>query len=86
VAYVKTESGREVDFHVRMADGKEYLVQVSADVDAPATLEREVRALVEAAQVFPNASLQLVTLARPAGHALLPDNVEMVEASQWFLP
>jgi len=86
VAYVKTQSGWEVDFHARMSDGKEYLVQVSADVDAPATLEREVRALVEAAQDFPNASLQLVTLARPVGHASLPDNVEMVEASQWLRP
>ena len=53
VAYVKTESGYEVDFHARMADGTESLVQVSVDVDASSTLEREVRALSEAATYSP---------------------------------
>jgi hypothetical protein len=70
---------------LRMADGTESLVQVSADVDAPSTLEREVRALIEAAQAFPHASLHLVTLARPAGRIELPDRIEMVGGSQWFL-
>lgn len=85
VAYVKTESGYEVDFHARLADGTESLVQVSADVDAPSTLEREVRALTEAAQAFPHASLHLVTLARPAGRIHMPDSIELAEASVWLL-
>jgi predicted AAA+ superfamily ATPase len=85
VAYVKTESGYEVDFHARLADGTERLVQVSADIDAPSTLEREVRALTEAAQSFPHASLHLVTLARPAGRIHMPDSIEIAEASDWLL-
>jgi predicted AAA+ superfamily ATPase len=85
VAYVKTESGYEVDFHARMADGSESLVQVSADIDAPSTLEREVRALTDAAQAFPNASLHLVTLARPANWISIPESIEMAEASVWLL-
>jgi hypothetical protein len=76
---------KHVIAHARMADGSESLVQVSADVDAPSTLEREVRALTEAALAFPHATLHLVTLARPAGRIELPDNVELAEASQWFL-
>jgi hypothetical protein len=85
VAYVKTESGYEVDFHARMADGSENLVQVSADIDDPSTLEREVRALTEAEKVYPHASLHLVTLARPAGLINMADRIEMVEAGQWLL-
>jgi hypothetical protein len=85
VAYVKTESGYEVDFHARMADGSESLVQVSADIDDPSTLEREVRALIEAEKIYPHASLHLVTLARPAGLINMPDRIEMVEAGQWLL-
>ena len=84
VAYVKTASGCEVDFHARMADGTERLVQVSADIDNPSTLERELRALTASAEAFPHATLHLITLARPAGRPDIPGNIEIFEASDWL--
>ena len=70
---MKTESGHEVDFHARMADGTERLLQVSADIDDPSTFERELRALIESAEAFPHATLHLITLTRPAGRTDIPD-------------
>jgi hypothetical protein len=34
---------------------------------------------------LPHTSVPLVTLARSAGRIELPDRIELVEASQWFL-
>ncbi len=61
VTYVRTNSGYEVDFLSRDDEGNKSLVQVSADISALATRDRECRALAEAADEHPSATLTLIT-------------------------
>ncbi|EKD39954.1 MAG: hypothetical protein ACD_75C00229G0003, partial [uncultured bacterium] len=82
--YVRTAGGFEVDFHLRHVDGREELIQVSADIDRRETLEREIRALREAIVDFPASRPLLITLAVPA-HTELPDEIEVVTARDWLL-
>lgn len=81
--YVRTPGGFEVDFYARGLDGNEALIQVCADLDSPDTLAREVRALQDAAIIWPNASLQLIALNRPKG--ILPQEIQFHTASEWLL-
>ena len=83
VYYVRTPSGYEVDFLARYWDGREELVQVCADLTDTQTAEREVRALVEASQLYPHAQPLLITLY-PAAHTL-PNGVTVQTALDWFL-
>jgi predicted AAA+ superfamily ATPase len=83
VNYVRTSAGFEVDFYARSLDGNEALIQVCADLDNTDTLVREVRALQDAAAAWPNASLQLITLAHPKG--ILPSEIQLHTASDWLL-
>lgn len=85
LAYVRTESGFEVDFLARYADGRTQLVQVCASLDDPATQVRELRALEEAGKAYPRAERLLITLDRPVVMETTPKKVEMVLASQWLL-
>lgn len=84
IGYVRTAASYEVDFHARMIDGTEELLQVCANLDDPHTLRREVRALEDAQQDFPAASLHLITLDSPATVAM-PENVQLHKASDWLL-
>jgi len=84
VGYVKTRNGFEVDFHARFPEGSEALIQVCADLDDPATREREVRALLAAAAEQPRASLHLITLTLESAHGM-PEQVAVHPAAQWFL-
>lgn len=83
VNYVRTPGGFEVDFYARGLNGNEALIQVCADLDSPDTLAREVRALQDAAIIWPNASLQLITLTRPTG--ILPPEIQLHAACDWLL-
>jgi len=83
VAYVRTPGGFEVDFLARYPDGKEELIQACADLDDPATREREVRAILDAKAGHPKASLHLVTL-HPEGSRGLPRNIA-IHGPAWFL-
>jgi hypothetical protein len=83
VNYVRTPGGFEVDFYARGLDGNEALIQVCADLDSPDTLAREVRALQDAAIIWPNASLQLIALNRPK--ETLPQEIQFHTASEWLL-
>jgi predicted AAA+ superfamily ATPase len=88
VTYVRTPSGYEVDFLARGADGSEELIQVCADASDPATAERELRALVEAGEIFPDARQWLLVLTRdsaPADSQSLP-GVKVLPAYEWMLP
>jgi predicted AAA+ superfamily ATPase len=67
VSYVRTASGREVDFLARDPAGGEALVQVCADPSDAGTRERALRALEEAGRSFPRAARLLLTLTRPRG-------------------
>jgi predicted AAA+ superfamily ATPase len=84
ISYVRTERGFEVDFLARYLDGQQSLIQVCADLDAPSTQEREVRALVEAAEEYPRASLLLITLEAETVRGL-PESVIVQPASAWLL-
>jgi hypothetical protein len=84
VNYVITESGFEVDFLARELDGKQVLIQVRAELDNPATLTREIRALQDAATTWPGAALQLISLSAPPAQAV-PANIELHLALDWLL-
>lgn len=84
VAYVRTEGGFEVDFLARYPDGQEDLIQVCADMETPATREREERALREAADRYPRASLLLITLQAEIARNL-PNRIVTYSAVDWLL-
>lgn len=83
-AYVRTAAGFEVDFSVRSPTAGEALIQVCAELDDPATLAREVRALQDAATVSPHASLHLIALDAPPG-LQVPAGVQLHRAADWLL-
>jgi hypothetical protein len=83
VNYVRTPAGFEVDFYACSVDGTKALIQVCADLDSPDTLVREVRALQDAATIWPNASLQIIALDQPKGE--LPPGIQLYTASDWLL-
>jgi predicted AAA+ superfamily ATPase len=84
IGYVRTQASYEVDFHARSTNGNEELIQVCASLDDPDTLRREVRALEDAQQDFPLASLHLIAMDIPATVAV-PDAVQLHKASDWLL-
>jgi hypothetical protein len=84
VDYVRTEDGFEVDFLARDHEGHTQLIQVCADAEEPATLEREVRALEAASAAYPAASRHLITL-RPETVRGVPAGVRVHSAAQWLL-
>ncbi len=85
VAYVRTEHGLEVDFLVRGSGADEELIQVCADVSAPETLVREVRALEAAGLEFPNPRRRLLVLDRDAVGARPHTGIEIQPAYEWML-
>lgn len=87
VNYVRTPGGFEVDFIARDAAGDETLIQVCAHLDSPDTLEREVRALQDAARIWPQAALLLITLNPLPGatNPALPQGIRIQLASDWLL-
>ena len=84
VNYVRTTNGYEVDFLARDVSGKQTLIQVCAELDNPATLAREVRALQDAAETWPEAALQVITLHVPTVGGL-PAGIELCLAGDWLL-
>ena len=83
VSYVRTEGGFEVDFHVRAPSGDEALIQVCANPDDTETLNREIRALLDAEKDYPGADLLLITLDQPTVE--IPGNVTVRTAGDWLL-
>ena len=61
------------------------LIQVSADASDPAVAERELRALVEAGNLYPQASQRLLTLTRDGAPPELPPGVVVNPAYEWML-
>ena len=84
VGYVRTPGGSEVDFLVRYPAGREELIQVCASLDDPVTRERELRALAEAATIYPRAARSLIALDMPAG-LRLPQGIALHRAADWLL-
>jgi uncharacterized protein len=84
VGYVHTEQGFEVDFLARFPGGREELIQVCANLDAPHTQEREVRALLDAAREHPSAGLHLICMDIPA-QVEVPAAITVHSAVDWLL-
>ena len=83
ISYVRTESGFEVDFLARYAEGKEELIQVCAELDVPAVREREARALIEAAREHRRATLHIVSL-NPAIAPGISEKIIFHSAAAWL--
>ncbi len=84
VAYVRTASGHEVDFHALLPDGKQRLIQVCADLADPVTREREVRALLEAANEWPEARRVIIGWDAPPS-IRFPEGIAFRRAADWLL-
>jgi hypothetical protein len=84
VSYIRTGSGYEVDFLARHPEGRQEMIQACADLDHPATLEREAKALQEAGGEHRGAARILVGL-NPEPPKALPKGIRWFPASQWLL-
>jgi uncharacterized protein len=85
LAYVRTTSGLEVDFLAADFQGHRRLIQVAASILAPDVFEREVQALAEARQEFPDAEALLVTETDPPSGTRAPQGITIVPIWQWLL-
>ena len=85
IHYVRTESGREVDFIARMPSGETHLIQVCADLTNSETAEREFRSLIEAAPEYPTATRRILTLNRPGLLPEIPEGILVQAAYEWML-
>jgi len=84
LAYVKTASGREVDFIATAYDGSRHLIQVASDVSAPKTWEREVKPLLEAQGEVKDARLWLLCEALPPANFERPEKINVIPLYQWL--
>ncbi len=84
ISYLRTTNGYEVDFHICYPEGTEALIQVCVNLDDLDTMKREIRALLDAAQEYPQAGLFLITLTPPA-QAGIPENITVCTAVDWLL-
>lgn len=85
ITYVRTRRGYEVDFLVCTPGGGEELIQVSADPSNDETMQRELRALVDAAEAHPQATKRMLVTTRDAVPVNVPDNVIAQPAYEWML-
>lgn len=83
LAYVKTAGGFEVDFLATDFDGRR-LVQVASDLTSAATLDREIRSLLGAANEFPDASLWLLAGSELRAGVQLPPEVRYEPVWLWL--
>jgi uncharacterized protein len=83
--YVKTTEGHEVDFLTHDLEGREMLIQVSADITAAKTWEREVRSLHEAGKEYPGATQFLLTESGLPRGAEVPKGVTVLSVWKWLL-
>jgi predicted AAA+ superfamily ATPase len=85
VHYFRTPEGNEVDFHAVDAAGNTQLIQVCVNASDPATLQREVRSLVEAKARHPEMRTLLILLDPLPPGTTVPDTIELTPAISWFL-
>ncbi len=84
LAYIKTASGREVDFIATAFDGSRHLIQVASDISSRQTWEREVKALIEAREEARDATLWLLCETMPPPDFEMPEKTNVVPLYQWF--
>ena len=85
VTYARTPQGYEVDFLARSPHGNTELIQVCADASDPDTASRELRALADAQEQFPNAPKRLLTLTRSGLPSETAGGIKAQAAWEWFL-
>jgi predicted AAA+ superfamily ATPase len=85
VAWIHTPGGFEVDFLARDPFGGECLVQACADPDDPVTLARDLRALEDAATVFPRARKLLLIAHSRLPKPAVPSGIEALTTWQWMM-
>lgn len=84
IGYLRTATGYEIDFHADFPDGTLQLIQVCTDLGSKETLEREVRALMDAQAAHPHALPLLLSMdAQPP--ATLPPGIHWQSAAAWLL-
>ena len=86
VAWVKTSSGKEVDFAIDdpVTGGPPSLVQVCAAMDEPETRRREISALVDAMGELGTSSGIIVTLTGAERVETEAGPIRIVPAREWF--
>ncbi len=84
IFYIKTPGGFEVDFLARFYDGREELIQVSADFSDQTVREREIRALLDAESAHPKAAMNIIALHGEASREV-PDKIRVHRAADWLL-
>lgn len=85
VHYFRTPEGNEIDFHAVDAAGNAQLIQVCSNASDPATLQREVRSLVEAKARHPEMRALLILLDPLPRGTTVPDAIDLTPAIPWFL-
>jgi predicted AAA+ superfamily ATPase len=85
VGYVTTADGWEVDFYAHAPGRKPLMLQVTASLHDPTTRERETRALISAASLYPQAIVLLVSLDGALPGAALPAPLRWMPAARWLL-
>ncbi len=85
LAYVKTVNGYEVDFLATGSDGSQHLIQVASQVSESSVLDRELRALADAAEEFSTAQQWLLIDDRLPRGAEIPASVTVLPLRQWLL-
>lgn len=85
LGYVATRSGYEVDFLAEDSKGSRELVQVCADLESPATRQREIRALEEGIQETACERATLVTLREEGTLQIGGRTARIVPAWRWML-
>lgn len=84
-SYVMTRSGYEVDFLVEDSRGSSELVQVCADLESPATRQRELRALEEGIKETGAENATIVTLRDEGSAEVEGLQIRIVPAWRWLL-
>jgi predicted AAA+ superfamily ATPase len=85
LSYVSTRSGYEVDFLSEDSRGSRELIQICANLDDPATRQRELRALEEGLTETSCESATLVTLREEGTVTDGGSSVRIVPAWRWML-
>lgn len=82
--YLQTPKGREVDFLVKQDRGTIHLIQVSYDLSSLKTLDRELSALTEAAQL--TGAKQLTIITRNEQRKINHDgfDIDVIPAYRWL--
>lgn len=83
--YYHTAGDKEVDFVTRKGQKVTELIQVSYDISAPRTRDRELKAPVKASEDLRCDNLTLITWGQDAETVYQEKRIRIVSARTWFL-